>query len=181
MQRSIKDSLFRPEVLKRLFIYGLLTLFLGCLQCAFFPFLNFVPRTPDLILCMLICIAMLDSEASAAICAVGAGFYIDAIGGVGVSLSPIIYFCAVLFISLFTGKILKSLPTYVLLLVPSLLWRAISTYVCVLISARSFPPFEIVKTILVPEAICTAIFAIPIYFLLKLCISPLQTHEKFTF
>ncbi len=181
MQGNIKDSLFRPEVLKRVLIYGLLTLFLGCLQCAFFPLLDFVPCTPDLILCMLIAIALLDNEPSAMVCAVGAGFYVDAIGGAGIALSPLVYFIAVILISLFTGKILKSLPSYLLLLLPSLLWRTAATYICIFINSRALPPFAVFKAILLPEVICTAICAIPIYFLLKLCTKPLQTHGKFTF
>jgi len=181
MQGNAKRSLFSPEVLKRVLIYGLLTLFLGSAQCAFFPFLDFCPRTPDLILAMLVAIAMLDSESSAAICAVACGFFIDAIGTSGVAISPLIYFATVIVISFFTEKVLKSFPSFLLLLIPALVCRAISTFICAVIADRAFPSFWIIGKVILPEMLCTAIFAMPIYFLLRLCVKPLQKHGRFMF
>ena len=89
MQNNIRESLFRPELLKRIVIYGLLTLLLGSAQCSFFPLLNICPSTPDLIMGMLLGIILIDSDKSAAVVAVAAGFFIDAIGGGAIALSPL--------------------------------------------------------------------------------------------
>ena len=181
MQGGSKNSIFSLEVLKRVMIYGLLTLVLGSAQCAFFPILSFCPRTPDLILAMLVAIAMLDGEGPAAICAVACGFFIDAIGGSGVALSPLIYFLTVFVISFYTEKVLKSFPAFLLLLIPALVCRAISTYICASIADRVFPSFWMIGHVILPEMLCTAILAIPVYFLLKLCVKPLQAHGRFMF
>ena len=169
------------ELFKRILFYGLTTLFLGSLQCAFFPLLNFCPATPDLLLAMLVAIALLDSPKSAAICAVACGFFIDAIGGVGISFSPLIYFSAVLIISFFTEKILEGLPAFLLLLLPSLLCRATWTYLCIAAAERHLPAATVFSETIIPEAVCTALLAVPVYFLVKLCSIPLQRHGKFNF
>jgi len=181
MQSNFKGNVFSIELLKRILFFGLATLVLGSLQCAFFPFLDFCPATPDLILTMLVAIALLDSPKSAAVCAVACGFFIDAIGGSGIAFSPAIYFLSVLIISFFTEKILKGLPAFLLLLVPALVCRAASTYVCIVATYRAMPSASVFTEILLPEAICTAILAIPVYFLVKLCTIPLQSHGKFNF
>ena len=169
------------ELLKRILFYGLATLALASLQCAFFPLLDFCPATPDLLLTMLVAIALLDSPKSAAICAVACGFFIDAIGGVGISFSPLIYFSTVLIISFFTEKILEGLPAFLLLLLPALLCRATWTYLCIAAAERRMPAATVFSGTIIPEAICTALFAIPVYFLIKLCVAPLQKHGRFNF
>lgn len=181
MQSNLKGNVFSLELLKRVLIYGILTLVLGSLQCAFFPLLDFCPMTPDLILAMLVAIALLDSPKCAAVCAVGCGFFIDAIGGSGASFSPIIYLLTVVIISFFTEKILKSFASFLLLLVPALICRAASTYICIAITERAAPSASVFADILLPEAVCTAVLALPIYFLVKLCAVPLKSHGKFTF
>ena len=181
MQGNLKDSVLRPEILKRILIYSLLTLFLGCIQCAFFPLLDFCPQTPDLVLVMLVAIALLDGPTAAMICSVGAGFFVDAIGASGFAFAPLIYFLTVALVSLFTGKILKSFPSYILLLVPTLLCRATATLICLLVTGGAIPLFTATKLILLPEMVCTALSAVPIYFLVKLCCMPLRSHGKFTF
>ncbi len=169
------------DVLKRIAIYGLLTLVLSAVQCAFFPMLSICSSTPDLILAMLIAIALLDSSAAAAVCAVASGFFIDAIGGGAIALTPLIYVLIVLFISLFSGKVLKSLPAYILLMLPTLLCRAAATYFYIFAAQRSLLGAWVLTDILLPELIWTALCSIPIYFLLKLCSMPLHKHGRFSF
>ena len=181
MQGKLNSSQQRPEILKRIIIYGLLTLFLGCAQCAFFPFLDFCPKTPDLILAMIVAIALLDSEVAAGVCAVACGFFVDAIGSSGLALSPIIYFLTIAVVCCFTGKILKSFPSFLILLIPTLICRAIATCVRILIADGGFPELLVLIDIILPEMIITAIFALPIYFLVKLCVKPLSSHGKFMF
>ena len=181
MQSNFKGNVFSIELLKRILFYGIATLVLTSLQCAFFPFLDFCPATPDLVLTMLTAIALLDSPKSAAICAVASGFFVDAIGGSGISLSPVFYLIGAVIISIFTDKILKGLPSFLLLMIPTLLWRAFSTYVYAAIVEKALPGASVFSDIILPEAICTALLAIPVYFLVKLCSVPLQSHGRFNF
>ena len=182
MQSGFKgSSVVSIELMKRILVYGIATLFLGCLQCAFFPLLDFCPATPDLIIAMLTAIALIDSPKSAAVCALASGFFIDAIGGSTLALSPAIYLLSVVIISFFTDKILKGFPSFLLLLLPTLIWRAVSTYAYAAIAEKGLPAVSIFADILLPELICTAILAIPVYFLVKLCTIPLQSHGRFNF
>lgn len=181
MQRNIGGSLFRPELIKRIIIYGLLTLLLGSAQCSFFPLLDICPSTPDLIMGMLLAIALIDSDKSAAVTALAAGFFIDAVGGGAIALSPLIYCIFVLFISLFSAKMLTSLPSYILLMIPALLYRGAATALCMAIEGRGMPPVSEILATVAPELICTALLCIPLYFIVKLAAIPLETHSKFTF
>ncbi len=181
MRQSTRSSMTSLDLIKRIAVYSLLTLILGCSQCAFFPMLNFVGATPDLILCMLVAIALIDGNASAMVCAVAAGFFVDAIGASGPALSPFIYFMTVALLSLFTAKILKSLPSFLLLLIPALLCRAFGTYLSALAYDRAFPPAWIFTDVIFPEAISTALCAIPIYFIVRLCAKIFKKRSRFTF
>ncbi len=179
--KRLLSSIFTPDRLKKIGIYSALTLVLGCMQCAFFPMLDFCPKTPDLILAMLVATVLLDSPKSAAIAAVAAGFFIDAIGGGSLALAPIIYLITVLLISLLSGKILNGFASFLLLMLPALLCRGIATYICIFIFQRALPGAWVFLDVLLPEAICTALCALPIYFLVKLCSIPLSKHSRFTF
>jgi cell shape-determining protein MreD len=181
MQNNIRESLFRPELLKRIVIYGLLTLLLGSAQCSFFPLLNIVPSTPDLIMGMLLGIILIDSDKSAAVVAVAAGFFLDAIGGGAIALSPLVYCLFVLFISLFSRKMLTSFASFALLMIPALLYRGLATAVCMAIDRRALVPIAELFSVIGPELLCTAIICLPLYFAVKLCAIPLETHSKFTF
>lgn len=181
MQNNLRESLFRPELIKRIVIYGLLTLLLGSAQCSFFPILDLFPSTPDLIMGMLLAIVLIDSDKSAAVTAIAAGFFIDAIGGGAIALSPLVYFLFVVFISLFSRKMLTSFPSFLLLCIPALFYRGAATAVCMAIDRRAIVPIADVFATVAPELICTALLCIPLYFAVKLCAIPLETHSKFTF
>ena len=181
MQSDIGKSLFGAGTVKRIIIYGLMTLVLGCAQCAFFPILKICPSTPDLIMGMLLAIALWDSERSAAVVAVCAGFFIDAIGSSGLALSPIIYLLFVLLISFFSKKVLKSFMSYLLLLIPTLLYRGAATYICIMAHQRALPPLWVLSDIILPEALATGLLCLPIYLIVKLCSGILETHSRFTF
>lgn len=158
-----------------------MTLILGCAQCAFFPLLRICPATPDLILGMLLAIALLDGEKSACVTAVASGFFIDAIGGGALALSPAVYLVFVALICLFTKKVLKSFASYLLLLIPSLIYRGIATYLCLILKDGALVPAFVFTEIIIPEAIVTAILCLPIYFIVKLFSGMLETHSRFTF
>ena len=181
MQGNIRDSLFRPELLKRIVIYGLMALILGSAQCSFFPILKICPRTPDLIMGMILAVMLIDSEKSAAVLALCAGFFIDAIGGGAISLAPVIYLLFVLFIGIFSHKMLTSFASFCILMLPALLYRAAATWICLLIWYGSALGLGALWEIIIPELLCTALLSLPIYAIVKLCTASLETHSRFTF
>lgn len=181
MRRDVKKSPNSKNLLRPIIVYGILILLLGTAQCAFFPILDFCPATPDIMLGMLLAILLLDGEKSAAVCAVAAGFFVDAIGSSGILLSTLVYFLFVAMIMPFAKKVLKSFASYALLLIPALIYRAVATYICAALAYRSLPGLWIIADILVPEMIVTAILCLPVYFIVKLASGLVGTHNRFTF
>ena len=167
--------------LRRILIYGGLVLFLGCAQCAFFPLLSVCPATPDLMLGLILAVALLDSDRSAAVVAVSSGVFIDAVGGAGLSLSPVIYLIFVMLIGTFSRKVLKSFASYLLLLLPSLLYRALATYICLALADRALPALWVIGEVLLPEALTTGLLCLPIYIIVKLFSGLLENHSRFSF
>ena len=168
------------ETVKRIIIFSAATLLLGTAQCSFFPILDICPRTPDLILGLILAVALCDNERSAMALAVGAGFFIDAIGASSLSISPLIYFVYAVLVGLATKKMLKSLPSFLLLLLPSLLYRAICTLALSLLTGNATLSSSLAITLLL-EALTTFLLCIPVYFLVNLATKPLTSHKKFTF
>ena len=183
MQGNLNKSGISQGLARRIIIFGLMTLVLGCAQCAFFPLLDFCPATPDLILGMLLAIALLDSIKSAAITAVCAGFFVDAIGSLGLALSPIVYLLFVLIVGALSGKVLKSFASFILLLIPSLIYRGTATLLCHLFvsGAGASSTAQLLRTVVLPEMLTTGLLCLPIYFIVKLCSGALENHSRFTF
>ena len=181
MQRDVNKPSTRQTLLRRIIVYGVLTLILGCGQCAFFPILNICPAVPDLMLGMLVAIALIDGEKSAAVCAVAAGFFIDAVGSSGIALSPLVYVFLVAFISFFTKKMLSSFASYFLLLIPALIYRAAATYICALIAYGEAPGLWILGDVILPEMLTTVLLCLPIYFIVKLCSRIIGNYGRFSF
>ena len=68
MRRRVRRGVrIRPDVWKRVAVYGLLLLILGAAMCSFFAQLTRLPATPDLILGAVLAIALLDGRKTAAI------------------------------------------------------------------------------------------------------------------
>ncbi len=174
-------SNMRLETAKRILIFSVATLILGSAQCSFFPMLDICKRTPDLIMGLILATALCDGGKSAMILAIGAGFFTDAIGGSSIALSPLIYFVYAAVIGAISEKVMKSFPTFLLLLLPSLLYRALSTTAMCLILQTARINGTFIYDTLVLEMISTFIFCLPIYFIMNLATKPLKTHKKFSF
>ena len=165
---------------KRIIIFSIATLILGTAQCSFFSALDICPRTPDLIMGLILAVALCDNAKSAMALSVGAGFFIDAIGGCGFSLSPIIYFTYAVIIGIASQKMLKGFPAFILLLLPSLLYRAAATTTLAIINNNASIGGELLVTLLL-EALCTFVFCLPVYPLINLATKPLSSRRKFSF
>ncbi len=174
------NSPLRSDVIKRIIIYGGSVILLVSLQCAFFPLLDFCPATPDLLLGLLLAVCLLDNSESAFVVAICGGFFLDTVGSSGILIAPILYFVFVAFISIFAHKVLKSFASFSLLLIPTVLFRACVTFITRWISV-ALPDAAFITGVILPEAICTFLLALPLYFLLLLCTRTLESHSKFTF
>ena len=173
-RRSFKRFEIRPETVKRIVIYGVLLLALSVLQCSFFARLRFLPATPDLMLGAVVGILLLDSDHAAMIAAVAGGFLLDAVGGVGVSFSPLLYFVVVATMSLLARKVIPGWFSFLALLAPSLLFRAGVTALGLWLTLDSFSVSLALRRVLLPEALMTFSFGILVYALVRLCLLPIR-------
>ena len=179
-KRGLRSN-FKLETLRRIVIFSLATLVLGSAQSSFFPMLEICKRTPDLMLGLILAVALCDNEKSAMILSIGAGVFVDAIGGGAIAISPILYFTYAAVIGAVSQKVLKSFPAFMLLLLPSLLYRAICTIILTAIAGTaSISGAFLVGTVLL-EMLSTFIFCLPVYFLVNLITKPLDSHKKFSF
>ncbi len=171
---------FRPELVKRIVIYGLLVFFLSVAMSSFFANLRHLPATPDLLLCAVLAVAVIDDRRTAAIVAVVGGVTVDALGGVGISISPLLYLSMILTVGILSEKMLPRFLSWLILLLPSLLLRAIFTLAGFWIYTGGGSLAGIVTGVLLPEAVCTLIFGLPLYFLVTLCTLPLKERRNQT-
>lgn len=170
----------KPETTKRIIIFTLATLILGTAQCSFFSILNICPRIPDLIMGLVLAAALCDNPKTAMALSVAAGFFVDAIGGGSFALSPIIYFIYAAIIGSVSQKFLKTFPSFLMLLLPSLLYRALMTTLLALLNNGFSLGGGFALTLLL-EALCTLILCLPIYPIINLATKPLSSHTKFKF
>ena len=81
----------------------------------------------------------------------------------------------------FTQKMLTSFASYAILLLPTLAFRAVSTFVCIALTDGTMPTLARAFGVIFPEMLCTALLCLPLYAIVKLCTAPMQTHGKFSF
>ena len=164
----------RPDIVKRIVLYGVLLLFLAAIQCSFFARLQFLPATPDLILCAVLGILLLDCDSAAFIAAVTGGLMLDAVGGLGVAWSPLFYLAVTAVMSLTVKKVMPGLASFLVLLLPSLLFRVGFTALFVWKSGILSSVSVVAKKILLPEAIVTFFCGFVVYALVCLFRLPIR-------
>ena len=180
--RRINNHSIRPELIKRIIIYGVLVLLTASAQCSFFAQLNICPATPDLIIGVVLAVAMLDSIKAATAVGIAAGFVSDALGSVGsLSFSALFYLVCAVILGTIACKMLPKFLSFVCLLIPALTLRAVYTALCLCLKIGSIPSLSLLGSVLLPEIIVTAILCIPLYPIVKLCVIPINSHSRFSF
>jgi hypothetical protein len=180
--RRINNHNVRPELIKRIVIYGILIFLVANTQCSFFAQLKICPATPDLIIGIVLAVAMLDSTRSAAAVGISAGFVSDALGNVGsLSFSALFYLVCAVILGTLACKMLPKFLSFICLLIPALTLRALYTALCLYLKVGSIPPLSLLGSVLLPEIIVTAILCIPLYPIVKLCVIPINAHSRFSF
>lgn len=166
-----------PSVTKRLILYGILCFLLAVIQCSFLARLRYLPATPDLILGAMIAVLLLDSrEAGLAVGMVG-GFLLDVLGGVGISVSPLLYLVIGTLAALMADKMLPRFWSWVLLMLPSLLVRELYGLIRLRLVNHESAIRAIWEQILLPESIGTLIFCLPLYGVIRFCVHFLEDSK----
>jgi rod shape-determining protein MreD len=179
----MRSTSYRPEanrqlLTRRLIVYSPAIFLLATVQCSFFSQLDFLPAVPDLMLGLVVGIAMLDTQKTGAICGIGAGFVIDALGSSGLSLSPLFYLFIGALSGAFAKKMLSSFVSWFVTLFVFSLAKSILTVLNVLYISNDILFGEMLTELLLPEFICTFVICIPIFFIVKLCMIPIDAKRR---
>ena len=178
MRASFRVESKSQLLLRRSLVYCPVIFLVAIIQCSFFAQLKILPAVPDLILGLIVGIAMLDSQKAAVVCGVGAGFVIDAMGSSGLSLSPLFY----MLIGALCGALAKKmLPRFLSWALNLLIFSAVKTILTILnllYMPGGFSLSHSLVPILLPEFICTFIICLPMYFIVKLCMIPIDRKRQ---
>lgn len=172
-----RNSSIKSALTKRIAVYTLLFFVLSVIECSFLGRIEILPASPDLLIAAVAAIAVIDRHEGTLVSAIIAGIMIDAIGGVGIYLSPLVYFVIALLITLIAKKMMTSYLSYLAILPIVCLLRAAATIGEAYIYRQGYSIVEILKYAVLPEAICTLIFALPLYPLVALC-AKIMTKQK---
>lgn len=148
---------------------SVLVLITAVLQVSLFGNLQIWGVVPDLTVCAVLLIAYFFGQYAGAITGIGAGFVIEALGSVGISVLPVVY----LFIGYVSGYYAKGIlekrfAPYTVYLSITLITRAATTvaYACTTYQYIDLP--KILMEAVLPEAALTAICGCVMYPAIKL-------------
>ncbi len=172
--RSFADTGEKRMLLRRIIIYSILFFVIGVAQCSFFSRLKPFGVTPNIVLGAICAVIMLDGKKSAAICAISAGYFIDALGAVPPAFSPLFLLACVAILGKLSDKMMPQFVSFAVLILPATLINSAYTYVTLWINVGTLPPLSAFITVIFPEMLSTFLFCLPIYFIVKLCTLPID-------
>ena len=169
MAKKYRSRRVRENILRRTAVWGILLFLLAVSESAFFSRLHFLPTTPNLVLGAVIAIALLDSAPVAAVAAVGGGILVDSLGGTGMYLSPLVYFLAVLLVGNMAEKMMAGIWSWLFLMIPGIVLCGGLTFLRMKLIYGEASPLDVLLRVLLPEAMITILFGVPLYFFTSLC------------
>ena len=155
---------------------GVRVFLLVLLQTTLVPRIGFFGAVPDILLAFVAVTAVTGRGTEHAkrtvVAGIAAGFLADAIGGVGVGASALLYFLAAFFGSFFINRpatgLFPALIQFYTFFLPITLLRSAVTLISALISAAGgFSFLHCLTGTLLPEYFGTLLFAVPIFFLFR--------------
>ena len=156
----------RSRIHRRFLVYGLTLTVLVLIQTTLthtFPLLSMIP---DLCLLFVLGIAMFDGAESGGAVGIAAGFLESALGGIGISFLPLLFFVIGYGTGRLAGKALaRTFPSYMIYALVLCFLRPAITLAGIGLRARAsgFDLTAITRNTLVPEFFANLITAIPMY------------------
>ena len=168
----------RQLFIRRALVFSPVIFLLAVAQCSFFAQLKILPAVPDLMIGVVVAIAMLDSQKAAVVCGISAGFVIDAIGTSGLSFSPLFYMLCGALCGLIAKKMLPSFLSWAVNLTVFSILSSVFTLLNLIARIDDLSLLEAFLRVLLPEMICTYIVCLPIFFIVKLCMIPIDSKRR---
>lgn len=126
--------------------------------------LSFFESVPNLTLALVCAIGFVFGEKTGAVCGVVSGVFIDILGNVGFSFSPIVFmicgYCCGAFVGWFLSK---NLPSFIVYAALAGVFKEIFTFVYFGIFSTNFSLWKILKSVVIPEYFAYMLCAIPAY------------------
>jgi len=170
----------REKTVRYTVAFVLLVTVVAVLQVTVFSKYRILGAVPDLMLCTVVCVAFFTGRFAGAITGIGAGFLIEAMGAVGISILPVAYLlCGYLVGHYARAVIPRRFLSYLIYLSVALILRAALTltYVCLTYAKIDLP--AILLQIILPELLTTAIFGCALYAPIRLiCMLPEKKKRK---
>ena len=178
MMRNLSTAGEKRLVLRRIIVFGAVAFLLGVLQCSFFSRLKPFGAVPNLMLGSLCAITMIDNKRTAAVYGIAAGYFIDALGAVPPSFSPVFFLICVLVFGKISDKMMPRFISYLVIMAVAVVMGGAFTYVNLCVAISGIPSFGVFLRIALPEMLCTYVFCLPVYFIIGLCMYPILLDGK---
>lgn len=155
---------------RRALVYSLTVILLALLQTTLTHTFPLMGMTPDLCLLFVLGIAMFDGAESGGAVGIAAGFLESALGGIGISFLPLIFFAIGYGTGRLAGKALaRTFPSYMVFALALCFLRPAITLAGIGLRARAsgFDLTAIARDTLAPEFLANLIASIPMYPLIR--------------
>lgn len=155
---------------KKSLVWGIWMFFLAVLQTSFFSVFRVFGAVPDLVLPAVIAIAVYDRERMGTIAGIMGGYIADAVGGVGLSLSPLVYMLCGCLVALLAYSVLRRdffswlVGTFFSLIAVGAV-SVINAYSSV--GAVHFGVSDVIMGLILRPLLASVIMGVPVYFVTK--------------
>ncbi|MBO5682616.1 MAG: hypothetical protein J6S10_01415 [Clostridia bacterium] len=163
-----QNAAVKPSAARRIIFYAAF-LFIVCVaQISFFSQLTFLRATPNIALCAVAAVALLDDRKCAVVCGIATGFLVDALGGAGISLSPLTFMLVALICSQIAKKMLPHFLSWLVMLAFASVFASAITALSIIIGFGAGTLRAVALSLLLTELISSYIISIPIFFIVRL-------------
>ena len=156
------------DYIKKGLCYGGLTLFFALLQVTLIPRYPIFGVQPDLVLSCVLAASMFEGAKFGSVIGVAAGFFIDAIGSVGLSLSPLI-FCVFGYVTGICAEFLfrRGLISFTMSVIVGYFLRGFATIFLVSAVWNDYSTTFVFLRVALPEIALSVVFSYPVYFVFR--------------
>ncbi len=151
---------------RRILIYGTVLLLLCLAQTTIAPLFPVLGMTPDLCLLFVLGVAFFDGPVSGGGVGIAAGFLESALGGIGLSVYPLLFFAVGYGIGRLSGRALpRNFPSYLILATALCILRPFVTLAAIALGtgASGFDLPAIMTGTLAPEALANFLVSLLMY------------------
>ena len=174
-----QNTAVKPSTARRVIFYTVFFFLVCVAQISFFSQLTFLSATPNIALCGVAAVALIDERKCAVVCGIATGFLVDALGGAGISLSPLTFMLVALLCSQIAKKMLPHFLSWLVMLAFAAASASALTALSILISFGATTLKSVALSLLLPELIWSYIISLPIFFVVRLGVR--FTASKATF